>query len=155
MSGRIRTHQFYQSDGKGGSELVSEVPWPVTFDEFMTDLKEKRRAAVDGGIFLDCGGTIVFFGTSTNHRSGYSELLRQAQTVGDSWREYLTQTSASGDRTIVEMTLSGLRQIVDAVDQHIRQCFAMERQYLGLARGGGISLDELHERMQTNWPGAN
>lgn len=160
----MRFHEHYVSDGRGGSEMVSREPWPVTFEEFVNDLRSKRKAAIDGGIVLDCGGVPVWFGTSLTHQAGYLAMLRQADMhcppsldndPVDGWREKFIQTSATGQRAIVEMTRTGLMQVIDTVDQHVRQCFAMERQYLEIARSGGISLDELHEKMQTNWPGAN
>jgi uncharacterized protein YcgL (UPF0745 family) len=146
----MRFHEHYVSDGRGGSEMVSREPWPVTFDEFVAALAEKRYEAEVGGAVLDFSGTKMRFPTNRDARGALVAELQAAETVGASYRNVWVI-----GETAMEVTLEGLRQIVDAVNAHVRQCFAMQAEYLGLAKGGGITLDELHERMQTNWPGGN
>ena len=145
----MRFREHYVTDGRGGSELVSREPWPVTLQEFIEKLADKRYEAENGGTSLDVGGGVVArFPTSREARGALSAELQSAELVGPTYRNAWVIGGF-----VMEVTLEGLRNIRDAIHEHVRQCFAMQAEYIGLAQGGGVSLDELYDRIQHNWPG--
>jgi len=146
----MRFREHYVTDGRGGSELVSREPWPVTLKEFVAALAERRYEAEVGGTSLNVGGGVVArFPTSREARGALMAELQSAELTGPTYRNVWVIGNFA-----MEVTLEGLRNIRDAINEHVRQCFAMQAEYLGLAQGGGISLDDLYEQIQSGWPGS-
>jgi len=151
----MRFKELYESDGRGGSELKAREPWPVTMEEFTAKLAEKRYQAENGGLRTDLGnGVIATFPTTRDARGSFFFKLMSAESVGPSYEEHFVLPTPTGERVVVVMTLEGLRNLRDAIDSHVAQCYHMEVEYLGLAQGGGILLDELYEQIQSGWPGS-